>query len=220
MPLGPFFSIPSLEEPWKTPEKVRDYHRSARSQCKPFAPAPAVDPAPRSGELIPILAAQIAGSQVNAVNARDLHQFLEVGKVFGAWISERIEAYEFQEHRDFEICFPNLESKGRGGHNAKEYMLSLEMAKELSMVERNAKGKQARAYFIECERRAQVQRVPQTLPEALRLAAELAEQRAALECRVQVLEPKAQGLDRISATEVQTFTNSGLGGFPPKGGKP
>jgi phage anti-repressor protein len=100
---------------------------------------------------------------IKTVNARDLHSFLEVGKVFAAWINERIEQYGFQEGVDYTVvsnsgnnqqddCFPISESKGRGGHNRKEYHISLDMAKELSMVERNAKGKQARQYFIECER--------------------------------------------------------------------
>lgn len=49
----------------------------------------------------------------------------------------------------------NLEAKpdARGGHNRIEYHIILDMAKELSMVERNAQGKAARRYFIECEKR-------------------------------------------------------------------
>lgn len=117
----------------------------------------------------------IGGEQVNAVDGRKLHGFLGVGKAFAAWLPEQIEAFGFQEHQDYEVCFPNLESEGRGGQNRKEYMLSLSMAKELAMVQRTEKSKQARLYFIECERRAvaAVQnavntfRVPTNLREAL-----------------------------------------------------
>jgi len=45
------------------------------------------------------------------------------------------------------------EQTGRGGHNKIEYALSIDCAKEISMVEGNEKGKQARRYFIECEKR-------------------------------------------------------------------
>lgn len=83
-----------------------------------------------------------------AVNARDLHAFLEVGKDFSNWMKDRINQYEFTENQDF-VCSPVLASEGRGGHNRIDYHLSLDMAKELSMVERNEKGKQARQYFIE-----------------------------------------------------------------------
>jgi len=58
----------------------------------------------------------------------------------------RIEEYGFEEDKDF--CFSNLSGKtqGSGGLNRKDYYLTLDMAKELSMVERNEKGKQARRF--------------------------------------------------------------------------
>jgi phage anti-repressor protein len=99
-----------------------------------------------------------------------------VGKDFSNWIKDRIEQYDFLENQDF-VCSPVLATNGKGGHNRKDYHITLDMAKELAMVERNEKGKQARQYFIECEKRLKSTpiQVPQTLPEALRLAADLAE---------------------------------------------
>lgn len=88
-----------------------------------------------------------------AVNARELHQFLEVGKVFGAWINERIEQYGFVENQDY-IVFSENGKNSQGGRPLKEYIISIDMAKELSMVERNEKGKLARLYFIEMEKKA------------------------------------------------------------------
>lgn len=101
---------------------------------------------------IPFTEATIDGQSERAVDARELHQFLEVGKVFAAWIAERIQAYGFVENEDFVVCFPNSESEGRGGQNRKDYALSMDMAKELAMVERNERGRLARRYFIECEK--------------------------------------------------------------------
>jgi phage anti-repressor protein len=65
-------------------------------------------------------------------------------------MKDRIEQFDFVENQDFVTYSGNTEK----GRPSKEYALSLDMAKELSMVERTAKGKQARQYFIECERRA------------------------------------------------------------------
>lgn len=86
-----------------------------------------------------------------AVNARELHAFLGVGKDFSSWIKERIFKYGFIENQDFEV-FTQIGENLQGGRPAIEYALSLDMAKELSMVENNEKGRQARKYFIECEK--------------------------------------------------------------------
>lgn len=86
-----------------------------------------------------------------AVNARELHQFLGVGKDFSSWIKEKISKYGFIKEQDFEV-FTEIGENPQGGRPQIEYALSLDMAKELSMVENNEKGRQARKYFIECEK--------------------------------------------------------------------
>lgn len=89
------------------------------------------------------------------VNARDLHAGLGVGRVFGAWIEGRIAKYGFQEGVDYQILLSRSgKQTGSGGHNAKEYDITLDMAKELSMVENNDKGRLARRYFIWREQQA------------------------------------------------------------------
>lgn len=88
------------------------------------------------------------------VNARDLHEFLESRKDFSSWIKDRIERYDLVENEDYAILLPKKgEQTGRGGHNKIDYVLTLDAAKELSMVEGNEKGKQARKYFIACEKK-------------------------------------------------------------------
>lgn len=107
-------------------------------------------------ELITISPEFINDCQVNTINARELHDFLEIGRDFSNWIKDRIDQYEFAESRDFVVFdSPNLANQnGRGGdRRSKEYHLTLDMAKELSMVERNEKGREARRYFIDCENR-------------------------------------------------------------------
>ncbi len=103
----------------------------------------------QSTSLIAIKEAIINNEVVHTVNAKELWKFLEVQTRFNDWIARQIEEYGFFEGNDF---YSNL-SKSTGGRQAKNYTLTLDMAKELAMVERNEKGKQARRYFIECERK-------------------------------------------------------------------
>ncbi|MCR2831002.1 antA/AntB antirepressor family protein [Acidithiobacillus ferrooxidans] len=108
-------------------------------------------------DLISIQQQSIGTDLVQTVNARDLHAFLGVGKDFSNWVKDRIQQFGFVENRDF-VCVEGLSSPDSASSKArqqitKEYFLALDMAKELSMVERTTKGKEARQYFIECERR-------------------------------------------------------------------
>jgi len=90
------------------------------------------------------------------VNARDLHAFLEVETPFSMWIKRRIKEYSFMQGVDYSTI-NNFENRGENsnlGTRTTEYLISLDMAKELSMVEKTSKGKEARLYFIACEKQA------------------------------------------------------------------
>lgn len=81
------------------------------------------------------------------VSGRDLHEFLEVGKDFSTWFKDMTN-YGFEEGKDF----TPISGKSNGGRPRTEYAMTLDMAKEISMIQRNDKGKQARQYFIEVEK--------------------------------------------------------------------
>ena len=94
--------------------------------------------------------------QEKTVDARDLHAFLGVGRDFTNWIKNRIKQWGFKEGKDYVVLdSPVLANQvGHGGNRrSKEYAVTLDMAKHLSMIERTQRGYEAREYFIECERR-------------------------------------------------------------------
>ena len=153
-------------------------------------------------ELIQVEERQIGDGAIQTVNARDLHAFLGSKRQFADWISERIQKYGFVENQDFVIFSQNCE-KPKGGRPAKEFALTLDMAKELAMVENNNKGKQARQYFIECERRAKANVIDITtaLADPAKLRTVLlayTEKVMALEAKVQEQAPKAQFHDAVA----------------------
>ncbi|WP_315807511.1 antA/AntB antirepressor family protein [Pseudomonas sp. C9-3] len=99
-------------------------------------------------QLIPVFNGEIDGRPQQLCNAQDLHQFLEVQTRFNDWMARRIEQYGFVQGEDFYSVL----SKSDGGRPATEYHLTLDMAKELAMVENNEQGRQVRRYFIALER--------------------------------------------------------------------
>jgi anti-repressor protein len=84
-----------------------------------------------------------------AVSARELYSFLEVQTKFTMWC-ERMFEYGFEEGKDF---IPIL-GESKGGRPSTDYALTLDTAKEISMLQRTDKGKEARRYFIAVEKQA------------------------------------------------------------------
>ncbi|MDP8051020.1 antA/AntB antirepressor family protein [Pasteurella atlantica] len=112
---------------------------------------------------------------VQTINARELHQFLESKQDFSTWIKNRIKQYDFSENVDYILLHKKMEQVS-GSKYLMEYHISLDMAKELSMVERSKKGKQARQYFIECEKQAKQNVIlPKNYAQALRAYADQVE---------------------------------------------
>ena len=101
-------------------------------------------------ELVKVSVQTIGDEEVNAVDARDLYVFLEIKKQFTDWIRPKIKDYGFVINSDF---YPS-KSIALNGREMETYIVSIDMAKELSMLSMTAKGKEARKYFIAMEKKA------------------------------------------------------------------
>lgn len=87
------------------------------------------------------------GTELNSVNAEDLHLKIQAKSKFADWIVRRIQKYGFIENKDYIKIIRKV-----GNATAYDYFITLDVAKELCMVENNEKGREARRYFIEAEK--------------------------------------------------------------------
>jgi phage anti-repressor protein len=118
-------------------------------ESAPASTVQAVEPS----DLVKVMDGEIGGLIVQVVDARELHQGLGVGRDFATWIKDKITEGGFEPEADFAV---NSHSPipGSGNRGAKiDYLLALGTAKEIAMLERNARGRQVRRYFIECEKK-------------------------------------------------------------------
>ena len=88
------------------------------------------------------------------IDARSLHNWLGAPYSFTDWLRKRSEEYGFAEDHDY-FRFQKIRSETRGGQNRKDYLLTLDTAKELAMVERTDIGRDTRRYFIQMEKAAE-----------------------------------------------------------------
>lgn len=90
-------------------------------------------------------------NEMPAVSARDLHEFLEVETPYHKWFPRMCE-YGFAENEDYAVTDIFVHNPAGGPQSMKDAILSIDMAKEICMIQRNEKGKQARQYFLDLER--------------------------------------------------------------------
>lgn len=132
-----------------------------------------------------------------AVSGRELHAFLEVGAEYRHWFPRMVE-YGFTEGDDYAVISDRVAREGRGEIERTDHALTLDMAKELAMIQRTPRGQEARRYFIEVEKQARAISIPQTYAEALEAAAAQVRRAEALEAKVAEIEPRAEAWDELA----------------------
>lgn len=141
-----------------------------------------------------------------AVSARDLHEFLEVETPYHKWFPRMCE-YGFSENEDYEVTDIFVHNPAGGPQSMKDAILSIDMAKEICMIQRNEKGKQARQYFLALER--DWNSPEKVMSRALRYAEQELKQVRALNSSLtvdnQIMKPKADYFDEL--VERNTLTN-------------
>ncbi|MBF7065787.1 phage antirepressor KilAC domain-containing protein [Aliarcobacter butzleri] len=149
-------------------------------------------------ELIKILKTSIGREELNSVNSRELYEFLGVNTEYSKWIQRAIEKYSFENMADY-IIVKNDENSGRP---REDYIVTLDMAKELCMVSNTEKGRKVRKYFIEVEKQANK---PMTIEELLlensKVINQLQNKVITLQDTIEVQKPKVLFADSVAQSE-------------------
>ena len=136
-----------------------------------------------------------------AVSARDLYNFLGCTERFQSWFDRQLQ-YGFVEGVDY-TSVKSFTVVGNGAEKPiEDYAMTINMAKEVSMIQRNEKGKEARTYFIACEQKLkEIQpkqyNLPQTYLEALKALVVAEEEKQQLALENKVMKPKAEYFDNL-----------------------
>jgi anti-repressor protein len=143
-------------------------------------------------ELIKITTEQIGSANIETVDARELHKFLESKQDFSTWVKKRITGLGFVEGEDFIRLHKKMEANNA---TSIEYHLSLEMGKHLGMLEKNKKGKTVRDYFMDCEKKLEQQpalTLPKNYKEALQALIDKEVETESLQAQIEADKPKVE----------------------------
>lgn len=141
------------------------------------------------------------------ISGRQLHEFLEVKEKYTQWF-DRMVAYGFEENTDF-MSYSEKTEKPQGGRPSIDHMIKIDMAKELSMIQRTEKGKQARQYFLQVEKEynspekimARALQIAHTEINTLKLTNNMQLQ------QIKELKPKADYTDKILKSKSLVLTS-------------
>ena len=144
-------------------------------------------------------------NEQNVVSARELHEFLEVKNHFTQWFDDNKSLFE--EGADYQAI--KVKVKAGPGYSTKvDYALTLDTAKEMAMLSRVAKGKEARKYFIEVEKRAREQEANMSPAEQLLHNAQILVEQ---ERRLSEHDNRLKELEAKNTTRPEYFTIAGYG---------
>lgn len=119
-------------------------------------------------EIVPVYETE---KGIKVVNGRELHEVLESKQDFSTWVKRRLAECDAEENEDFELLHNSVEQVS-GTKYRIDYIIKLDTAKEMAMLERNDKGKQVRKYFIAVEKKYKKAYIPASPLEQLQLQAQ------------------------------------------------
>lgn len=171
-----------------------------------------------------ILKIEVNETQEPCISGRELHEFLEVKTDYKKWF-DRMKEYGFDESVDFSTVSQKCPIANGGYQERFDHMLKIDMAKEIAMIQRSEKGKQARQYFIEVEK--EYNSPEKIMARALRIADEtinnLRIENKVQQQQIAELKPKAtyydlvlQCADLLSVTEIAKDYGMAAKGFNEK----
>ena len=148
--------------------------------------------------LIAIQKTKINNEEVNSVNARDLHSKLEVKTKFADWIQRAINKYGFEKDVNYAVL-----KIGNGNNALIEYHVSIEMAKELCMLDDGDWGKKYRQYFIKCENELKERKLPKQINSTflLQIVQEMQKQENLIAEQQYKIEAQDSVIEKISNTQ-------------------
>lgn len=164
-------------------------------------------------ELVPVYQTD-KGSYV--VNGRELHKVLQSKTDFSTWVKRRLNECDAVQNEDY-CLLPKIEEQVSGAKRLIEYIIKLDTAKEMAMLEKNAIGKRVRKYFIEVDKRYKQQVIDRSqLSPRTQALMGLIENQARYELeqkrqaeKIEALEAKAERQTEVIQTVKDTFVNAG-----------